>query len=247
MADRGGVHFFLYEGCLIRVPTDDLVPKFGSLLLARNLPLQSDDMVLDLGTGAGLIGVLAARRGHRVVATDVVEAYAKCARANALLNGVGDRVEVCVGDLFAPVADRTFDLIAANPPEMPTPPDRAWDDAPARMDNGGPDGWAVLDRIIREGPAHLAPGGRLVFTLFGFLGVEQAMEKLRAAGLSPCVLARDEQPFPRIARERLGHIRSVSPEVASLEGRPAACARLVVCGSKPLSKNDLTGEIRGTA
>jgi release factor glutamine methyltransferase len=226
---------------------DDLVPKFGSLLLARHLPLQPDDVVLDLGTGVGLIGVLAARRGHRVVATDVVEAYAKCARSNVLLNGVGDRVEVRVGDLFAPVAGRTFDLIAANPPEMPTPPDRAWDDALARMDNGGPDGWAVLDRIIQEGPAYLAPGGRLVFTLFGFLGVERALEKLRAAGLVPSVLARDEQPFPRIARVRLEHIRGVSPEAASLEGRPAACTRLVVCGSKPLSKNDLTGEVPETA
>jgi release factor glutamine methyltransferase len=247
MADRGGVYFFLYEDCLIRVPTDDLVPKFGSLLLARHLPLQPDDVVLDLGTGAGLIGVLAARRGHRVVATDVVEAYAKCARSNVLLNGVGDRVEVCVGDLFAPVADRTFDLIAANPPEMPTPPDREWHDAQSRMDNGGPDGWAVLDRIIQEGPAYLAPGGRLVFTLFGFLGVERALETLRAAGLVPRVLARDEQPFPRIARERLEYIRGVSPEVASLEGRPAVCARLVVCGSKPLSQNNLTGESPGTA
>jgi release factor glutamine methyltransferase len=247
MADRGGVHFFLYEGCLIRVPTDDLVPKFGSLLLARHLPLQSDDMVLDLGTGAGLIGVLAARRGHRVVATDVVEAYARCARANALLNGVGDLVEVGVGDLFAPVADRTFDLIAANPPEMPTPPDRAWDDSLARMDNGGPDGWAVLDRIIQDAPAYLTPRGRVVFTLFGFLGTERALEKLRAAGLVPRVLARDEQPFPRIARERLEYIRSVSPEAASLEGSPAACARLIVCGSKPLSKNNLTGEIPETA
>ena len=247
MADRGGVHFFLYEDCLIRVPTDDLVPKFGSLLLARHLPLQPDDVVLDLGTGAGLIGVLAARRGHRVVATDVVEAYAKCARANVLLNGVGDRVEVCVGDLFGPVADRTFDLIAANPPEMPTPPDQAWDDSLARMDNGGPDGWLLLDRIIQEGPAYLAPGGRLVFTLFGFLGVERALEKLRAAGLVPSVLARDEQPFPRIARERLEYIRGVSPEAASLEGRPATCARLVICGTKPLSQNDLTGENPGTA
>jgi release factor glutamine methyltransferase len=239
MADRGGVHFFLYEDCLIRVPTDDLVPKFGSLLLARHLLLQPDDVVLDLGTGAGLIGVLAARRGHRVVATDVVETHAKCARANALLNGVGDRVEVCVGDLFAPVADETFDVIATNPPQLPTPPDREWSDAQSRMDNGGPDGWLLLDRIIQEGPAYLAPGGRLVFTLFGFLGVERALETLRAAGLVPRVLARDEQPFPRIARERLEYIRGVSPEAASLEGRPAACARLVVCGSKPLSKNNL--------
>jgi hypothetical protein len=61
------------------------------------------------------------------------------------------------------------------------------------------------------------------------------------------VLARDEQPFPRIARERLEYIRSVSPEAASLEGRPTACARLIVCGSKPLSTDNLTGEIPGTA
>ena len=92
--------------------------------------------------------------------------------------------------------------------------------------------WLLLERIIQEGPAYLAPGGRLVFTLFGFLGVERALEKLRAAGLVPSVLARDEQPFPRIARERLEYIRSVSPEAASLEGRPATCARLVICGTK---------------
>ena len=89
MADRGGVHFFLYEDCLIRVPTEDLAPKFGSILLARHLPLQPGDVVLDLGAGAGLIGILAARRGHRVVATDVVPAYTECLRANVLLNGVG--------------------------------------------------------------------------------------------------------------------------------------------------------------
>ena len=241
------MHFFLYEDCLIRVPTEDLAPKFGSILLARHLPLRPGDVVLDLGAGAGLIGILAARRGHRVVATDVVPAYTECLRANALLNGVGSRLEARTGDLFEPVTAETFDVIATNPPQLPTPPDREWNDAQSRMDNGGPDGWLLLDRIIQEGPAYLAPGGRLVFTLFGFLGVERALEKLRAAGLVPSVLARDEQPFPRIARERLEYIRGVSPEAASLEGRPAACARLVVCGAKPLSKNNLTGEIPETA
>jgi release factor glutamine methyltransferase len=247
MADRGGVHFFLYEDCLIRVPTEDLAPKFGSVLLARHLPLRPGDVVLDLGAGAGLIGILAARRGHRVVATDVVPVYAECLRANALLNGVGSRLEARIGDLFEPVTAESFDVIATNPPQLPTPPDHEWHDAQSRMDNGGSDGWLLLDRIIQEGPAYLAPRGRLVFTLFGFLGVERALEKLRAAGLVPSVLARDEQSFPRLARERLEYIRGVSPEAATLEGGPAVCTRLVVCGSKPLSKNNLTGEIPETA
>ncbi len=63
--------------------------------------------------GAGLIGILAARRGHRVVATDVVPTYTECLRANALLNGVGSRLEARIGDLFEPVTAETFDVIAS--------------------------------------------------------------------------------------------------------------------------------------
>ena len=232
MVERGGVHFFLFGDCLIRVPTEDLAPKFGSVLLARHLPLQPGDMVLDLGAGAGLIGILAARRGHRVVATDLVPAYVDCLRANALLNGVAALLDARTGDLFDPVRADAFDVIAANPPQMPTPPDREWSDPQSRMDNGGPDGWLLVDRIIRESPLHLKPGGRLVFTLFGFLGIERGMQRLRDVGLEPRVVARDEQPFPRLARERLEYIRSVSPESASLTGRPPTCPRLVLCGRK---------------
>ena len=219
MADDA-IHFFQFQGSLIRVPSGALVPKFGSLLLARHLPLREGDVVLDLGAGAGLIGILAARRGHRGGATD------------ALLNGVADRVEVRTGDLFAPVNGEAFDLIATNPPQMPTPPDREWNDAQSRADNGGPDGWVILDRIIHEAPKYLKPRGRLVFTLFGFLGIERALEKLRAAGLDPRVLAREEQSFPRIGRERLDHIRSVNGEGILPPGRPATCPRLVLCGQK---------------
>jgi release factor glutamine methyltransferase len=232
MSGGGGVHFFLYEGCLIRVPTDDLVPKFGCLLLARNLSLRTGDTVLDLGAGSGLIAVVAARRGHRVVATDAVPASVECLRSNALLNGVGKLIEARAGDLFEPVWGERFDVIAANPPQLPTPPDREWNDARSGVDNGGRDGWLLLDRIIRDSPFHLRPGGRLVFTLFAFLGVEQAMERLRGVGLQPRIVAREEQPVPRLARERLEHIRSVSPHGALLTGRPAACERLVVCGHK---------------
>ncbi len=226
------IHFFLFQDCLIRVPDSTLVPKLGSLLLARHLPLQEGDVVLDLGAGAGLIGNVAARLGHRVVATDVVAATSECTRANALLNGVADRLEVRTGDLFAPVNGETFDLIATNPPQIPTPPDREWEDVQSRADNGGPDGWAVLDRIIHEAPIYLKPKGRLVFTLFGFLGVQKALQKLQATGLDARILAREEQPFPRIARERLEHIRSVDVESTLPAGRPATCPRLVLCGQK---------------
>jgi release factor glutamine methyltransferase len=114
---------------------------------------------------------------------------------------------------------------------MPTPPERERDDAEAAADNGGRDGWALLDRVIREAPAHLKPGGRLLFTLFGFLGIERARAKLRAAGLDPAVLARETHPFPRIGYERLDHLRSVDAEhTIPRDALPRSVERYVVAG-----------------
>jgi release factor glutamine methyltransferase len=230
--DREPVQFALYEDCVIRASDPDLLPKRGSFLLAGHLPLRPGDRVLDLGTGSGLIAVLAARRGHEVVATDVVAACCACARSNAVLNGVGDRLEVRQGDLYAPVAADAFDLIAANPAQMPTPPGYGWEDAAAYADNGGSDGWMLLAPIIREAPAHLKPGGRLVFTLFAFLGVERALARVRESGLAPAVLGREEQPFPRIARERLAYLRTLPGADSPEAGCPARCLRLVLCGER---------------
>jgi release factor glutamine methyltransferase len=232
MADQTATLFYVYADCLLRVASDALLPRSGGLLLARHLPLRESDRLLDLGCGAGLIAILAARRGHRVVATDLVPACCECARTNALLNGVGDRVEVRTGDLFAPVTGESFDVIAANPPQMPTPSDRDFTDDESRMHNAGPDGWELLTRIIGEAPRFLAPRGRLVLSLFGFLGLERALRELRAAGLTPTILAREVQPFPRLGRERLPHLRRRDTGGSLPAGLPAACSRLVLCGEK---------------
>ncbi len=226
------IQFLLYEDCLLRIPDPALVPKRGSFLLTRHLPLRDADRVLDLGTGSGLLAVLLARRGHHVVATDVVPACCDCARLNGVLNGVTDRLDVRAGDLYAPIAGETFDLVVSNPPQMPTPAEHGWEDDQSRADNGGVDGWALLGRIIDEAAAHLKPGGRLVFTLFGFLGPRRALDRLRRAGLHPEVLAREAQPFPRLGRERLAHLRALDAEGTLPTGCPPLCERLVVCGEK---------------
>jgi len=72
--------------------------------------------VLDLGTGSGVLAVAAARTARSVVAVDLNPAAVRCARINALLNEVEDRVEVRQGDLFAPVAGERFDVVLCNPP-----------------------------------------------------------------------------------------------------------------------------------
>ncbi len=75
-----------------------------------------DASVLDLGCGTGVVSVFAAQQAGRVVAVDINPAAVRCARINALLNGVEGTVEVREGDLFTPVADERFDVIVFNPP-----------------------------------------------------------------------------------------------------------------------------------
>ncbi len=234
MAAEEGLLLYVYLGLLFKVADGVQIPKAGSLLFARHLEFRPGERVLELGTGVGLGAVLAARAGCHVIATDVVSEAATCARENALLNGVSDRVEVRVGDCYDPVRGMRFDLICTNPPQMPTPPGRERDDPAAAADNGGLDGWEILDKVIRGTPPHLNPGGRLVFTLFAFLGLKTAFAKLEAVGLRPAILGSEVQPFPRIGHERLDHIRGLDREgVLPLTGLPKNIERFVIQSSLP--------------
>jgi len=101
--------------------------------------------------------VFAARRGFRAVAVDVNPEAVRCARINALLHHLEERIDVRQGDLFSPVAGEHFDLVLFNPPFFRGEPagdlDRAWR------------GTDVLERFAAGLPAALAPGGTALLCL----------------------------------------------------------------------------------
>ena len=220
-----------WRGCLFRVPDGVQPPKAGSLFFCRHLIVRPGERVLEIGAGLGLAAVLAARAGATVVATDVVPAAIESIRMNAALNGV--TIDARLGDAWSPVVGERFDVVCTNPPQMPTPPGRDRDDAEAAADNGGSDGWALLDRVIAGAPAHLERGGRLLFSIFEFLGLKHAHEKLEAVGLVPRVVARETQSFPRIGYERLEHLRAIDREsTLPAHGLPRTVERYIVEGTR---------------
>ena len=85
--------------------------------------------------------------------------------------------------------------------------------------------------MIDGSPAHLERDGRLVFSIFEFLGLKTAHAKLEAAGFAPRVLARETQSFPRIGYERLDHLRSIDREATlPAHGLPRTVERYIIEG-----------------
>ncbi len=84
----------------------------------RQASILPDARILDIGTGTGIVALAAAERPSQVVAVDIDARAVDCARANVMLAGRADRVEVRAGDLFEPCGDERFDLVLFNPPYL---------------------------------------------------------------------------------------------------------------------------------
>ena len=130
-------------------------------------------VALDLCTGSGAVAcALADGRADLVVwAVEREPAAAAWAHANVARLGLGGRVTVMEGDLFAPLAGQGLagrcDVIAANPPylaesTLATLPAEVGEWEPRAALDGGPDGTQVVARILDGAPDWLRPGGTLV-------------------------------------------------------------------------------------
>jgi len=116
------------------------------------------------GSGAVAISIAAERPGWSVSASDISPAALELARLNAgrLLDKT---MPMELADLLEGI-EGPFDIITANPPYVPTGETAAllaqgWQE-PALALDGGPDGLAIIPRLIRQAGALLVPAGILL-------------------------------------------------------------------------------------
>ena len=140
--------------------------------------------MLDLGTGSGVGAVFAARRGFRVTAVDINPAAVRCARVNALAQGLEDLVDVRQGDLLAPVQRLRFDLVVWNPPYFRGRPKSALDHAWRGED--------VLERFVAGLPGVLAPAGEALLVLSTDGVSEPIVASLAERGMEAAVALRHD-------------------------------------------------------
>ena len=170
-------------------------PAEDSYFFAENLVVNRGERVLDLGTGCGILGIVAAKNAREVVAVDVNPYAVQCAKKNAIVNNLIDKMVFVQADLLTSLREtETFDLILFNAPYIPTENveaeswlGRAW--------AGGTNGRQVIDLFISQALMHLKRTGRLLLIQSTLAGNEETRRKFAEHHLNSNVIASLALPF----------------------------------------------------
>lgn len=196
-----GLPFRVSRDVLIPRPeTEHLVEKVMEVATWFDAP-----RIVDVGTGSGAIAVALAQNLPKatITATDISGAALAIAQENAELNEVGQRMRFLEGDLLAPLAGESFEIVVANPPYVLTGdssilPLEVREYEPALALFAGEDGLDVFRRLIPEAFRALVPGGCIAVEL-GYGQVAGVSKLLANGGFQRMELIMDLRSVPRVA------------------------------------------------
>jgi release factor glutamine methyltransferase len=184
-----------FKDHVFQVLDDVYEPAEDSFLFAERLLKEVGSDVLDVGTGCGILGIVIAANAARVVAVDINPFAVRCARENAKLNRVIDKLSFIQGNLLTSLNRRkAFDLILFNAPYLPTGCtegkswlERAW--------AGGRNGRQIINSFICQAPNHLMPNGRIFLLQSTLSDVEKTLIGFSQMGLTGKIVAKRDLPL----------------------------------------------------
>jgi len=168
-------------------------PAEDSHLLAETVieEIDTPGRLLDVGTGSGYVAArVREETGADVLGCDLNPAACRQARDAG--------VPAVRADMFDPFRASVFDVVVCNPPYLPTPPEREWDDWMERALSGGEDGRAVVDPFLDGVGRVLRPGGEAFLLISTLTGPEAVREFAAERDLDSEIVAEESHPFEKL-------------------------------------------------
>jgi len=148
------------EKISLNLHPDVFPPSSFVVPFAQNIEINAGDRVADIGTGSGILAVMAAQKGAEVWATDTSEASVNNAIENAKKNHVD--IQAFAGSFFGPLKGK-FDVIIANLPQEILPEDykSVLGDDLSQTIYGGKLGNEILVEFLKMAPKHMHATSKL--------------------------------------------------------------------------------------
>jgi len=212
----------------------DLLPEGANLGLGCGAPLQhlelaEGETVVDLGSGAGIDALIAARAvgpGGHVIGIDMTPEMLEAARANAARSGV-QHVEFREGRLeHLPVDDATVDAITSN-----------------CVINLVPDKSAVFAEIARV----LRPGGRLVVSDIVLDGELPDIVRDNVIAYVGCVSGAEQRQvyFEKLAAAGLGDVEILKDaDFLEMTEKASPAEIISLLEAAKVDRKDVAGKVR---
>jgi hypothetical protein len=177
-------------------PAGTFAPTPASLIAVRAIGANQQllsGIGIDWGCGAGCLAIKAAKIAavRHVIGLDIVEANVACARSNASLNGVSEKVEFLVADSYSPASTsdgRRLDalrgrvgFILANPPA-----------------STGDDGFKYRRVVLDGARQFLVPGGVVFLNIslqYGAQRIARLVEEIAGFTHRGAIASTDWVPF----------------------------------------------------
>lgn len=165
-----GRKFFVYPGVFS--------PKYfnDTELFAKYFPYKEGGAMLEIGTGVGVIAIIAVleRKVNRVIATDINYIAIKNAKENLRAYELDKRIKVIKSNLFEKFKNKKFDLIFFNAPFCFTKKKKLTVLEKALFDYN----YETLNKFIRDCKKHVKENGHVFLGFSPFFGNKKKLHKL---------------------------------------------------------------------
>lgn len=204
----------------LRVGKSTFRPSTISTLLADSLDFEPGSVVIDVGTGTGILSIIAAKLGaDRVYGVDAADETVEIATANAEMHGVADKVEFAQGDMFEPLGpDIEADVVIGDVSGIPDEIADASGWFPSGL-AGGPTGAELPMRMIEESKRLLKKGGRLFLPTGSLQDETSILDRAKAVFGSMRQITERNIPLPSALAEHPAVMEALKQKVIDLQQR----------------------------
>lgn len=155
--------------------------------------------ILDMGSGSGVVSIIAASKGAESIAADINPVAIRCITENALQNNFSGQITAIESDLFESLGNipspsgrvrSGFDIIFFNPPYYRGNPGNNFE----RAFKGGPN-LEVIDRFLDDAKNFLVTSGRLCLLVSSDMDLDDMYSRLKTAGYDYKILHTNKKTF----------------------------------------------------